>query len=1016
MSGYLPNLQKLVRNLALGMLLLCARWPLCAAPTRLISVIDAAQTAPAGGGGDSSLPIVSPDGRFVLFASTANNLVLATNGNPIPLIVPPRINVFLRDRTNGTTTLVSVNVNGVAGGNGDSIPADLSTNGRYAVFQSDASDLVPGDTNQVTDIFVRDLIAGTTTLVSTGLGGANASDSSRSPTMTPDGRYVAFVSMATNLVANDSNRIADVFVRDLLTGTTTLASVGATATNGTSAYPGTCEAPEITPDGRFVAFFSTATNLVPGVGGSGEIYVRDLVNSITSWASTNAKSALQAGLIATNAISYNHSISDDGQFVAFQTSPAPGSAKLTPGLIVRYSLQTGLTDLVHTNAPVAMTPSTEAHNLEMTSDGRFVAFVANTNGTAGTTTTIMVWDAQTGKATLASGDLGNRVPTNSICDWPSLDASGRFVAFLSSATNLVTNSLSGTYHLYVRDLQGGATVLVDADTNGFGSGVSPGTLPRLSANGQVVTFEAPDGNLVANDRNHDSDVFTRDLTAGATDLISAHHPGLASIAANGSTLPQVSVSAKGRFVAFASDADNLAPNDMNQCRDVFVRDLAIGSNVLVSVSTNGVSPGNGISSDPVISADGRFVAFTSQADNLVAGDNNRSQDVFVRDLATGTTTLVSINLSGTGPGSTNSYSPLISGDGRYVLFRSQAGNLVQGGLGTAIENFFWRDLQFVTTVALTTNSTSSTPGSIPLAMTLDGHFVAFADPASKFYVWDSYTAGRVYTNFTTSAVTSLALSPDGNRVVYVADSQLRAADRAAGTNWVIGPPPSASFSGLGFRSDGGAFVYAGITNSLYKTNQVYYYDFATGANLLISRDLTTQGASSHDSDSPAISPDGRFVAYRSFATNLVAESVNGQPNLYLCDRQTGTTTLLSVSRLGAMSGDNRSLRPVFSADGQTLLFQSSASDLLPGDYNHAGDIMGYTLFYAVILPGNLQSTAPWITWPLLPGRQYQVQSKNNPSALLWRDATGTITNDGLKGYFHGQSTIETQRIYRVLAY
>ena len=103
------------------------------------------------------MPVISPDGRYLLFASTACNLLLTTNGSPIEAPAIPTFNVYLRDRTNGTTVLVSANLAGTGGGNGDSIPVGLSTNGHYAVFESSASDLVAGDTNGVSDVFVRDL-------------------------------------------------------------------------------------------------------------------------------------------------------------------------------------------------------------------------------------------------------------------------------------------------------------------------------------------------------------------------------------------------------------------------------------------------------------------------------------------------------------------------------------------------------------------------------------------------------------------------------------------------------------------------------------------------------------------------------------------------------------------------------------------------------------------------------------------------------------------------------------------
>ena len=600
---------------------------------QLASGLDPAQPAPAGGSGDSWAPIMSAEGRFVLFASTANNLLLKSNNTPIPARFPANLNVFLRDRTNQTTTLVSENLSGSAGGNGDSLPVDLSEDGRYALFESDASDLVPGDTNQAADVFVRDLVSNSTVLVSISTNGGVGNGTSRTPAITPDGRFVTFVSAANNLVPHDTNGIPDVFVRDLQAGTTTLVSVGARAYLGYSS-----ESPQITPDGRYVAFYSTATNLVTGVPVNGDIYVRDLVGETTVWASSGARAAAQAALHTTNVVCYNRSVSDDGQFVAYEASPVSGT--LAAGLILRYNLGTGITDVVHTNAAVAVAAYEEIHNLDMTPDGRFIAFIANTNGNAGTTTCVCVWDAQTGAVTLGSGDPANNVATNSICDWPTINPSGRFVAFLSSSANLVTNSVPGDYHLFLRDLQASATTLMDVETNGAGSLVSAATVPCLTTNGGLVGFECPDGGLVPNDRNGDYDVFVRDWAGDSTELISAHHPGLPSRTPNGpGFLTPASVSSDGRWVAFASDANNLVANDTNRCRDVFVRDLATGSLTLVSVNTNGAC-GSRASSEPAISSEGRYVAFTSSADDLVPGDVNNAPDVFMRDLQNGTTALV----------------------------------------------------------------------------------------------------------------------------------------------------------------------------------------------------------------------------------------------------------------------------------------------------------------------------------------------------------------------------------------
>ena len=783
--------------------------------------------------------MMSPDGRYVLFASTANDLVLATNNPPTPISSLLKLNVLLRDRTNGTTKLVSVNLTGLGGGNGGSLPADVSADGRYAAFESSATDLVAGDTNNTNDVFVRDLSIGVTRLVSASTNGAVGNGASRSATMTSDGRYVAFVSGASNLVPNDTNGIPDVFVRDLQGGSNILISAGATSAGTVLSYTtSSSESPDITPDGRYVAFFSTATNLVPGVRTVGDIYVRDLVGESTRWASADARAVLLAAQGTTNGVCYNHNISADGQFVAYEVSRAPGSSALTPGVILRYSVGSGQTDVVNTNAYVPAMPYEDIHNLEMTPDGRFIAFVANTNGTSGATTCIYVWDAQTGTAALASGNLSNAVPTKSLCDKPALSTNGQFVAFLSSATNMVTNAVLGDFHAYRRDLQAGCTVLLDADSNGIGSPINPETSLCLNVDGRFVAFECAEGNLVPHNRSHRSDVFVRDVATGAGELISVRDVALDSLTPNGATMfSAFSLSTDGRWFTFASEANNLAANDTNLHRDIFLRDLVSGTNCLVSVDTNGFS-GDGLSAEPAISADGRYVAFTSSADNLVPGDTNKAADVFVRDLQAETTVLVSFNTAGTGPGNKHSYSPVISGNGRYVLFLSKASNLASGSF-SGTENLFVRDLQVGTNYALTT------PGAVSPSMTPDGRFVSYID-GTALYVWASSTRTKTLI-LSATGLSVAAISPDGNRIAYSATAGLFLRDRAASSTTSIGTTLSGSHPGLRFSGDSRLLVYTRLVNT---TNQVYLYDCESGANRLVGHRYESSVGATGASDWP----------------------------------------------------------------------------------------------------------------------------------------------------------------------
>ena len=994
---------------------------------QVVSTRDPSQGPPPGGSGDSWGSILSADGRYVLFASTASNLMLTTNGTPIRALFPASLNVYVRDRSAKTTTLVSLNVAGTGGGNADSLPMAISTNGQYVLFESSATDLVANDTNEANDVFLWDRASGATRLVSVNTNGMPANDVSRNSRMSPDGRYVAFVSAATDLVVGDTNGIPDVFVRDMQTGSTVLASVGAASPNP-SLQAGSSESPEITPDGRFVAFYSTATNLVsgaqPGVGTNpipgaplaGDIYVRDLVNGVTIWASSGARDAVFNAWHAATGASYNLAISDDGQFVIYEASPPKGSA----GLILRYDVETGQTDLVHTNAAPPAGAYEDFYSLAVTADGQTVVFIANTNGVD--TTCVQLWNATNGVSTLLSGDSTGQVPTNSTCDWPSIDPGGRFIAFQSSAPNLTTNQLTGDYHLYRLDLTTGLIVLVDGDTNGVGVSVNPITFPNMSLDGTLVAFDSADGDLIANDRNKAFDAFVRDLSVGTTELMSAHDAALPTITANGlSLLAPTSVSADGRYIAFASEADNLAPNDTNLCRDVFVRDMQTGKTVLVSVATNGFS-GDLISTDPAISPDGRYVAFTSSADNLVPGDANRAQDVFVRDLVTGTTTLASYNSTGTGPGAQDSFSPMVSSGGRYVLFHSLAGNLAPGSFTG--ENLFERDMQLATNYALSTLGISS---SVAPAMTPDGRFVVFVSSLSaNLCIWDSLATSVIYTNpaSLSGSFTSVAISADGSRVAFCFGTTtqtppiyyLEALDVGTGTNWVIDASASQGWKAPHLSHEGEKLACVKIPDTIDTTAQVYLYDLTAGTKVVASRSFSSSDPGNGASDSPDISHDGRLVAYRSDSSNIVANVNNDVPGIFVYDSLTGVNTLVSANPQTGICGSNWSLIPVFSGDGATLCFESWAPDFVALDFNQSSDVFAFSFLSASVAPAVTPGQGPWISWPYTPGKNYQVQFKDNLSDPAWKEVSGTITNSGNKGYLQDQLPSGSQRFYRVVGF
>ncbi len=707
---------------------------------------------PASGAGDSVLPVISADGRYVLFGSTANNLALGPDGAPFGIVRPLTRNVFLRDRAMGTTELISVDATGMTGANAACMPTAISTNGQFASFESCATNLVTGASSGVANIFVRDRLGQITVLasVATNFGGANGTCADSA--MTPNGRYVAFSSRASNLVTGDTNGIADVFVHDLHSGTTVLASVGAQSAAVSSTYGSvsSSDLPEITPDGRFVAFQSTATNLVPGVTNLGEIYVRDLQNQLTYWVSTNAHTFF------SNSISFSHRISADGQFVVFE-SYSPTSTN--PGIIFRHNLQSGADDLVSSNAARPTDFYKYIQLLDITPDGKSIAFVAATNSGS----CVLLWNSQTAITTLVSvGTNGAAPPSGATCDSPLIDKTGQLVSFRSTAANLTTNLVvAGSQHLYRRDLQAGATRLLDVATNSNGSVGSFQSPPSMDASGRFVAFDSTGSDLVANDSNGDSDVFASDAVNGANEMISVCYPQLVSrTIAPGFVSAHYNITADGRFMVFAASGSGFVPGYTNQYRGVYLRDLIYRTNLLVSVSTNGTGDANGWSTEPMISGNGRYVAFTSYASNLFPNDTNKAPKVFVRDMQTGRTALISTNIVPQGSyGNYGADTPMISYDGRYVLFFG-----------------YWSGNIIVRDQVVGTNYLVSQMG-VPdnTSMTPDGRYVAFGGIVNAYssyvYVWDSQTAQIIYTYTNTLPgwlYNHVTISTNGQWLAFVA--------------------------------------------------------------------------------------------------------------------------------------------------------------------------------------------------------------------------------------------------------
>ena len=513
--------------------------------------------------------------------------------------------------------------------NSGSDAPSISSDGRYVAFESYADNLVPFDTNGSSDIFVHDRETGQTTRVSVSSLGAEADGESYGPSISANGRYVAFTSGASNLVLADANGCSDIFVHDRETGQTTRASVSSEGQEAT----GWSDAPTVSGDGRYVAFVSSASNLVQDdANGGSDIFMHDREAGETTRVSVS--SAGEEG----NGWSYEPSIDAGGRYVAFTS----GSSNLVAG---------------------------------------------DTNWTED----VFVYDRETGETVRVSvsseGEEGD--------GWsylPSISGDGRYVAFTSDSSNLIAGDMNWTEDVFVRDRETGETTRVSISSEGDEADGASGE-PAISGDGRHVAFRSDASNLASDDTNEEADVFVHDRGTGTTAPARPNTVGgesaitLETSGSDGDTemwLYDESLS----LLAYNDDWNDLFSHIETWLSDgtYYVKVEGFGGYETVdayTVSLDGAPAGgpwepndawhqatplrvgvpqehsidpsgdedwftfalgdaaNGRSYAPSISADGRYVAFASDASNLLADDTNGSTDIFLSDRWTNETTRVS---------------------------------------------------------------------------------------------------------------------------------------------------------------------------------------------------------------------------------------------------------------------------------------------------------------------------------------------------------------------------------------
>jgi len=807
--------------------------------------------------------------------------------------------------------------------------SSVSRYGRYVAFVSEADTLDPAANPDVANVYRKDRATGAVVLVSRadGADGGPAAISSDEPAISADGTRVAFRT-AARLVPADADDTTDVYVRDVETGRTTLASVDTTTGVGDFAFSG---------NGRYVAF-ATEDELLPAdPSGSArwDVYRRDLTTDSTALVSLST-----AGTRAGDGASIDPSISDDGSWVAFASQARDiASFTATSGYqVFARDMGRARTYLVSSRVTSASTAANGASTEPVVNGGAvsgnpssvYLAYtssatdldVADVDGFSGVYRRRLSPDTRSTLVSRADGSAGANADSSSY--WPSISDDGAYVTFTSQATNLGGSGFA----TYVRNVGAGGTSLV-SEGGGYGA------RGAIAGDGSLIAWY--DGAGVTTDSDPDlGGVFARSydgVTLDAPTFVSRPaSPGAflaTSIAVSPPEPGARTVSADGRYVVFAG-ANSRLPNGGSVQTQIYRRDTLTGAIDLVSRANGAVgAAADADVFDPSISADGTRIAFASRA-HLDPAHAGGSSEVYVRDVAAGTTTLVSrAEGAGGAVAAADALYPAISADGAHVAFVSAAGNLgAPAGLGHA----YLRDVagghtQLVDRATGAAGAIGDGDATLP-APSGDGRLVVFASEAANLDPADPDRFSDAYVRDTVAGTTTLVSRRSGLSGQHSTRSSYR-------------PAISADGSTVAFETyDQELAPEAGTWPS---TPQVVARTLANGANVLVSRSPGGEVAND-DAGSASVNGDGSVIAFESNATNLIA-GVGGGTRVAVFARAMATGAVTGPPAFGLTENDpqDRASDPSLSDDGQCMAFVARGHNAVTGT---AGDSLT-TYMYVV---------------------------------------------------------------------
>ncbi|GJM11134.1 MAG: hypothetical protein DHS20C11_34100 [Lysobacteraceae bacterium] len=767
-----------------------------------------------------------------------------------------------------------------------------SDNGRYVVFVSAASNLVRDDTNHASDVFLRDLQTNQTRRISISNAGEQLDVDSAQPCMSADGRYVTYQTTA-DVTGESGHNGNDIFLYDRIENTTTLVSL---PQDGCTSCSGDNRDPAISGDGNWIVFRSSSENL-----GFGNFGIYDQIMRYQRSTATFELISQNADGDTADNFCQTPTLSDDGRFVAFRSSAdnlGPAVTVFTDNI---YLYDTVLDSMILVSKSSDGTPADDdSYAPVMSGNGQTIVYASKaTNLVANDTNDeVDIFVYRLGFESVervsvttdgTEGSLGTRF------GYAQISTDGNKVAFISESPELAGLLDPIDYTVFVHDrLSGETSVVGDLTTND-----AAGAFKRrafLNGDGSIVWLITDQDDWVAGDSNGAMDAYAIDLDGSTAVRVSV--PNRNFVGPSGANAPKDEhrarrwISADGRYVVFSTPANNLVPGAITYPEQdrVYLLDRLTRETTLIA---------NG--EEPTISADGRYIAFASEQSDLVMDDTNEVADIFVYDQTDAS--LVRASLSSLGEEANNESSlPYIAADGQHVVFLSSASNLTSASSG----NIFVRDLALGSTTAIATGT-----GDDP-SISADGRYVAFSSGSSDLVPDDS----------------------NGDKDVFVWDTILDIVRRVSVSTTNV---EANNYSEYPMISDSGNYVvFVSFSTNLIDSvtsasGHIYLHEIGTGVTELVSINAVDEEADWF-STYGSVTDDGRYVVFNTGASNLAADDQvdNGRADFYLHrrDRVMGTTRRVDTDRFDTLAELGRESRlGLVSADGRFVLAISGYTDL-----------------------------------------------------------------------------------------